>query len=88
LASDALAIQIVFPSVGVTQSSFRLLGLPALPDKQKITLRYDLTSNLRYPTIVTHLQLRDNTVTGIVPQYLKVTSSPFRSILAFNEKIL
>jgi hypothetical protein len=35
LASDALAIQIAFPSVGVTQSSFRLLGLPALPDKQK-----------------------------------------------------
>jgi hypothetical protein len=37
LASDALAIQIAFPSVGVTQSSFRLLGLPALPDKQKKT---------------------------------------------------
>jgi hypothetical protein len=35
LASDALAIQIVFPSVGVTWLSFKPLGLPALPGKQK-----------------------------------------------------
>ncbi|MCL5043211.1 MAG: hypothetical protein M1440_12335, partial [Gammaproteobacteria bacterium] len=35
LASDALAIQIVFPSVGVTPPSFRWTGLPASPGKQK-----------------------------------------------------
>src|SRR5690606_39496967 len=35
LASDALASRIVFPSVGVTPSSFRWPGLPASPGKQK-----------------------------------------------------
>jgi hypothetical protein len=38
LASDALAIQIVFPSVRVTWLSFKPLGLPALPGKQKRSL--------------------------------------------------
>ena len=37
LASDAIAIQIVFPSVGVTRISFNPLGLPASPGKQKKT---------------------------------------------------
>ena len=35
LARDALAIRIVFPSVGVTQLSFKLTGLLASPSKQK-----------------------------------------------------
>ncbi|PSJ37167.1 hypothetical protein C7I36_15910, partial [Zobellella taiwanensis] len=35
LASGALASRIVFPSVGVTPSSFRWPGLPASPGKQK-----------------------------------------------------
>ncbi|PMO34332.1 hypothetical protein BCT05_05885 [Vibrio breoganii] len=35
LASSALAIRIIFPSVGVIQVSFNLTGLPALLGKQK-----------------------------------------------------
>ncbi|RYU64807.1 hypothetical protein ERW51_16825, partial [Aliivibrio finisterrensis] len=35
LASDALAIQIVFPLVGVTLLSCKQTGLPALLGKQK-----------------------------------------------------
>jgi len=35
LASDALAIQIVFPVIGATLASFSEAGLPALPGKQK-----------------------------------------------------
>jgi len=35
LASDALAIQIIFPLVGVIQVSLNLTGLPALLGKQK-----------------------------------------------------
>ncbi|PSJ38163.1 hypothetical protein C7I36_14475, partial [Zobellella taiwanensis] len=35
LASGALASRIVFPSVGVTPSSFRWPGLPASPGKQQ-----------------------------------------------------
>jgi len=35
LASDALAIRIIFPLVGVIQTSFSLSGLPASLGKQK-----------------------------------------------------
>jgi hypothetical protein len=35
LASNALAIRIIFPSVGVIQVSFNLTGLPASLGKQK-----------------------------------------------------
>jgi hypothetical protein len=35
LASDALAIQIIFPSVGVILQSCKEMGLPASPSKQK-----------------------------------------------------
>lgn len=34
LASDALAIQIVFPVIGVTPASFSGVGLPTLPGKR------------------------------------------------------
>ncbi|PML59821.1 hypothetical protein BCT73_08945 [Vibrio breoganii] len=37
LASSALAIRIIFPSVGVIQVSLNLTGLPALLGKQKST---------------------------------------------------
>ncbi|RYU67496.1 hypothetical protein ERW51_11880, partial [Aliivibrio finisterrensis] len=45
LASDALAIQIVFPLVGVTLLSCKQTGLPALLGKQKREL---ITSSLLY----------------------------------------
>jgi hypothetical protein len=35
LASNALAIRIIFPSVGAIQVSFNLTGLPASLGKQK-----------------------------------------------------
>ncbi|MFH4585124.1 hypothetical protein WMQ32_20295, partial [Vibrio diabolicus] len=35
LANNALAIRIIFPSVGVIQVSFNLTGLPASLGKQK-----------------------------------------------------
>ncbi|MEF1292200.1 hypothetical protein QTO00_20815, partial [Vibrio sp. M260118] len=35
LASNALAIRIIFPSVGVIQVSFNLTGLPASLGKRK-----------------------------------------------------
>ncbi|PKG98832.1 hypothetical protein CXF95_13375 [Paraglaciecola sp. MB-3u-78] len=35
LASDALTIRIIFPSIGVIQVSFNLTGLPASLGKQK-----------------------------------------------------
>jgi hypothetical protein len=35
LASNALAIRIIFPSVGAIQASFSLTGLPASLGKQK-----------------------------------------------------
>jgi len=35
LASDALAIRIIFPSVGVILLSCKQTGLPASPSKQK-----------------------------------------------------
>jgi len=38
LASDALAIRIIFPSVGVIQASSSLTGLPASLGKQKRAL--------------------------------------------------
>ncbi|MCL1103388.1 hypothetical protein L2742_18915, partial [Shewanella saliphila] len=42
LASNALAIRIIFPSVGVIQVSFNLTGLPASLGKQKRGKPYGL----------------------------------------------
>jgi hypothetical protein len=44
LASNALAIRIIFPSVGVIQVSFNLTGLPALLGKQKSDTRVSLST--------------------------------------------
>ncbi|HAS8426059.1 hypothetical protein D8T51_02975 [Vibrio vulnificus] len=41
LASYALAIRIIFPSVGVIQASFCRTGLPASRGKQKSVVEYD-----------------------------------------------
>ncbi|RYU46065.1 hypothetical protein ERW49_10375, partial [Aliivibrio finisterrensis] len=46
LASDALAIQIVFPLVGVTLLSCKQTGLPALLGKQKKTQQQGWVFNI------------------------------------------
>ena len=46
LASNALAIRIIFPSVGVIQVSFNLTGLPASLGKQKKLAEASLLSSL------------------------------------------
>jgi len=41
VASDALAIRIVFPSVGATPVSFNRPGLPVMPGEQKGRANFD-----------------------------------------------
>ncbi|RYU64744.1 hypothetical protein ERW51_16830, partial [Aliivibrio finisterrensis] len=50
LASDALAIQIVFPLVGVTLLSCKQTGLPALLGKQKMGAHCELPLVYLYPS--------------------------------------
>ncbi|RMH41846.1 MAG: hypothetical protein D6694_08520, partial [Gammaproteobacteria bacterium] len=50
-ASNALAIRIVFPSVGATQASFSLPGLPASLGKRKKPALGRLNQDLREASI-------------------------------------
>ena len=47
VAGNALAIRIVFPLVGVTPT-FRRLGLPAMPGKQKKTFKKSLKASIGF----------------------------------------
>jgi len=46
VASDALAIRIVFPLVGATPVSFNRPGLPVMPGKQKGRTSYEVLPNI------------------------------------------
>ncbi|WP_229676511.1 hypothetical protein, partial [Marinomonas arctica] len=81
--SNALAIRILFPPVGVRQVSFNLTGLPASLGKQKTTFGwFFITLNLPLPLLST----KTTPFSEPSPPYhlTKIATHPEKTFTLFN----